>query len=164
MSGSCLVCVPLASGMSGASARTRHTRRTTRKFPFYSCSCCTTTSLLKKVLVVVIPKPGKPAYSNQGLQDNPPFPNTRQDLKTRSLGSINSVCITMPPPLHFSSQKVPSQLAVVYLLLKKVTQAAYKGLFSSTLFMENMRAFNKVLHAQLTKIMIECNFPAHLLD
>jgi hypothetical protein len=131
----------------------------------WSLSCRTLPSILKKVLAVVIPKPGKPDYSipkaYRMISLLPTLSKTIEHVVLARLTVFAPQCLS---PLQFGSRKGRSPLDAVHLLLEKVTQAANKGLFSSALFMDVMGAFDKVLHGRLAEIMIECDFPAYLVD
>jgi len=129
-------------------------------------SLCSRTlpTILKRVLTIVIPKPGKPDYSvpkaYRMISLLPTLSKTIEHVALTSIAVFAPNCLS---PLQFACWKGYSSLDAVHLILEKVHKASNDKLYSSALFLDIQGAFDKVLHQRLAEIMTNNNFPPYLV-
>jgi len=122
-------------------------------------------TILKRVLTMVIPKPGKPDYSVPKAYRMISLLLTLS--KTIEHVALTRMTVFAPnclSPLQFACRKGYSPLDAVHLILEKVHKASNDKLYSSALFLDVQGAFDKVLHQRLAEIMTTNNFPPYLVD
>jgi len=122
-------------------------------------------TILKRVLTMVIPKPGKPDYlvpkEYRMISLLPTLSKTIEHVALARMTVFIPNCLSL---LQFACQKGYYPLDAVHLILEKVYKASNDKLYSSALFLDVQGAFDKVLHQRLAEIMTINNFPPYLVD
>jgi len=122
-------------------------------------------TILKRVLTMVIPKPGKPDYSvPKAYRMISLLPTLSKTIEHVALARMTVFAPNCLSPLQFACRKGYSPLDAVHLILEKVHKASNDKLYSSALFLNVQGAFDKVLHQRLAEIMSTNNFPLYLVD
>jgi len=131
----------------------------------WSLGSHTLLAILKQVLTMVIPKPGKPDYSvpkpYRMISLLPTLSKTIEHVALARMTVFTSNCLS---PLQFACRKGYSALDTVHIILAKVYEASNDKLYSSALFLDVQGAFDKVLHQRLAETMTNNNFPPYLVD
>jgi len=122
-------------------------------------------TILKRVLTMVIPKPGKPDYlvpkAYGMISLLPTLSKTIEHVALARMPVFTPNCLS---PVQFACRKGYSPLDAVHLILEKVYKASNDKLYSSALFLDVQGAFDKVLHKRLAEIMTNSKFPPYLGD
>jgi len=122
-------------------------------------------TILKQVLTMVIPKPGKPDYlvpkAYRMISLLPTLSKTIEHVVFARMTVFTPNCLL---PLQFACRKGYFPLDAVHLILEKVHKASKEKLYSSGLLLDVQGAFGKVLHQRLAEIMTTNNFPPYLVD
>jgi len=122
-------------------------------------------TILKRVLTIVIPKPGKPDYSvpraHRMISLLPTLSKTIEHVALARMTVFAPNCLS---PLQFACRKGYSPLDAMHLILEKVYKASNDKLYSSALFLDVQSDFDKVLHQRLAEIMTNSKFPPYLVD
>jgi len=122
-------------------------------------------TILKRVLTMVILKPGKPDYSvPKAYRIISLLPTLSKTIEYVALARMTVFAPNCLSPLQFACRKGYSLLDALHLILEKVHKASNDKLYSSALFLDVQCAFNKVLHERLAEIMTTNNFPPYLVD
>jgi len=104
-------------------------------------------TILKRVLTMVIAKPGKLDYSvpkaYRMISLLPTLSKTIEHVALARMTVFPPNCLS---PLQFACRKGYSSLDTVHLILEKVHKASNDKLYSSALFLDVQGAFDKVLH------------------
>jgi len=122
-------------------------------------------TILKRVLTMVIPKPGKPDYSvPKAYQMMSLLPTLSKTIAHVALARMTVFAPNSLSLLQFACRKGYFPLDAVHLILEKVHKASNNKLCSSALFLDVQGTFDKVLHQWLAEIMTTNNFPPYLVD
>jgi len=128
------------------------------------CSCMLPT-ILKRVLTMIIPKPGKPDYwVPKAYRMISLLSTLSKTIEHVALARMTVFAPNYLSLLQFACRKGYSPLDAVHLILEKVLKASNNKLYSSALFLDVQGAFDKVLHQRLAEIMTTNNFPPYLVD
>jgi len=113
----------------------------------WSLGSCMLPTILKRVLTMVIPKPGKPDYlvpkAYRMISLLPTLSKTIEHVALTRMIVFAPNCLS---PLQFACRKGYSPLDAVHLILEKVHKASNDKLYSPALFLDVQGAFDKVLH------------------
>jgi len=122
-------------------------------------------TILKRVLTMGIPKPGKPDYSvPKAYRMISLLPTLSKTIEHVALARMTVFAPNWLSPLQFACRKGYSPFDAVHLILEKVYKVSNDKLYSSALFLDIQGAFDKVLHQRLAVIMTHSKFPPYLVD